>query len=392
MDKKKDFPIFKQKIIYLDSGASTQKPKHVIDAISNFYSNSYANIHRGVYELSQKATELYDNARSIVAKFINAEFEEIVFTRGATEALNLLSFSLEVNKTEIVLTEMEHHANLVPWQQFAKRNNFKLKFIKMKDDFTLDYDDAKKKITNKTAIVSFTATSNVFGTNNDIKKLVNLAKKVEAYSIIDAAQLVPHSKVNVKKIDCDFLVFSGHKMLGPTGIGVLYGKKELLEKLQPFNTGGDMIGEVKYEDSTWNEIPTKFEAGTPNIAGAIGLGEAIDYLENIGMENVEKWEKELTQYAMDKLKKIEDVIIYSPGVEKSAGIISFNINGLHPHDVASLLSDDNICIRGGHHCAMPLMEKLNITGTCRVSFYVYNTHDDVDKFIKSLEKTIGILK
>tara|TARA_Y100000031_G_C8197835_1_gene374633 strand:+ start:171 stop:1364 length:1194 start_codon:yes stop_codon:yes gene_type:complete len=388
---KKDFPILKN-IIYVDSGASTQKPKVVIDAISNFYSKSYANIHRGVYDLSQKATELYDDARNIVAKFINANFAEIVFTKGTTEALNLLSFCLDFKGSEIVLTEMEHHANLVPWQQLAKRKNMKLKFIKMKDDFTLDYDDAQKKITNNTAIVAFTATSNVFGTNNDVKSLIKLSKKVGAYSIIDAAQLVPHSKVDVKNLDCDFLAFSGHKMLGPTGIGVLYGKEELLDKMEPFNTGGDMIGEVKYDTSTWNELPTKFEAGTPNIAGAIGLGEAIKYLEKIGMDNIEKWEKELLAYALKKIQEVEGVTVYNPGKDKSAGILSFNIKGLHPHDVASLLSDDNVCIRGGHHCAMPLMSKLGINGTCRASFYLYNTYEDVDKLIESINKAIKILK
>ena len=396
---KKDFPILQTKVnnkplVYLDNTATTQKPKAVIEAIKNFYETTNANIHRGVYPLSEEATNLYEQAHEITAKFINAQKEEIIFTRSTTESLNLLSYSLPsiIKKgNTIVVTAMEHHSNLVPWQQLAKRNNLKLEIIKLKDDFTLDYEDAEKKINENTAILSINHISNSLGTINDIKTLIELGKQHKAITIVDAAQSIPHQKIDVKELDCDFLAFSGHKMLAPTGIGVLYGKKELLEKLQPFNFGGDMISKVTYQDAEWNNIPMKFEAGTPNIAGAIGLAAAIQYLENIGLENIQAWESHLTEMALQELKRDSDITIYNPGENKSAGIISFNIKGTHAHDVASILGDEGICIRGGHHCNMPLMHSLNIQGTSRASFALYNTEEDVQAFIQAIKKTKEIL-
>ena len=392
---KNDFPIFSRKIkgkpiIYLDNAATTQKPKQVINIIKDFYENENANIHRGVYTLSEEATRKYNEARGIVAKFINAKPKEIIFTRSATESINLLAYtvkSLLKNKKEILITDMEHHSNLVPWQQFAKKNNMILKSINLKKDFTLNYDDAKKKITENTAIVAISHVSNALGTINNVNDIVKLAKEKNAITLIDAAQSAPHIRINVKEIDCDFLAFSGHKMLAPTGIGVLYGKKELLEKLQPFNFGGNMIKEVTNKESQWNDIPIKFEAGTQNISGAIALGEAIKYLNKIGIKNITSWEQELLQYSLKKMKEIKGIQLYNPPLDKATGIISFTIKGIHPHDLASLLNDENVCIRGGHHCSMPLMKKLGIAGTARISFYIYNTFEDIDKFIELLKKS-----
>ncbi|MBS3059907.1 MAG: SufS family cysteine desulfurase [DPANN group archaeon] len=389
-----DFPILNSNkngkpIIYLDNGATTQKPQQVINAISAFYETQNANIHRGLYKLSQEATEAYEQAHAFTEKFINANPHEVIFTSGTTDSINMLAFTLPeiTNGKNIVLTEMEHHANLVPWQQLAKRNSMKLKFIPIKDDFTLDYAAAEQLITEDTAIVSIVHTSNVLGTQNDAKRICALAKDNNAISIIDAAQSIPHSKIDVKRIDCDFLAFSGHKMCGPTGTGGLYGKHDLLEELPPYKTGGDMIRSVSKENAEWNDLPMKFEAGTPNIAGAIGLSEAITYLENIGMENIEAWEKQLLKYALEKTQEVGAITTFNPGVEKSAGILSFNIAGIHSHDLASLLDDDNICIRAGHHCAMPLMTKLGIPGTARASFYVYNTTEDIDALITGIKHT-----
>ena len=390
---KKDFPIFKnnKNLIYFDNASTTQKPKQVIGAIKRFYETSNANIHRGVYKLSQKATKEYEESKKIVAEFINASKDEIIFTRSTTEAINFLSYTLlsilPKEKNEIVLTEMEHHSNLVPWQQLAKRNKMHLKFIKMKSDFTLDMRDAKRKITNKTAILSVVHVSNSLGTINPVKKIIRIAKKKNAITIVDAAQSVGHMKVDVKDLDCDFFAFSGHKILGPLGIGVLYGKTRLLEKLQPFNFGGDMIKFVSFEDAEWNTIPEKFEAGTQNIAGAVGLAEAIKYLKKIKIINIEKYEKKLIKYLLKKIEKIEKIEIYN-SMKNTAGILSFNIKGIHSHDIASLLDDYNIAIRAGHHCTMPLMKKLKISGTARVSFYFYNTKEDIDKFVKALKEII----
>ena len=391
-DFKKDFPIFENHpdLVYLDSGATSQRPKQVIKTITDFYEKENANIHRGVYTLSEKATEKYNQARIKVAKFINANNNEIVFTRNTTESLNLLANTIrpliKEGKDEILLTEMEHHSNLVPWQHFAKENNMKLKFIPLTKNYELDYDKAKDLISNKTAIVSMTHMSNVLGTTNDIKKLINLAKNNKALTIIDAAQSVSHMKIDVKELDCDFLAFSGHKMYGPLGIGILYGKQDLLKELSPFILGGGMINSVSYEDATYAEIPEKFEAGTQNIGPTIALGTAIDYLENIGFDKIQEYEKELTQYALEKLTQLENIEIYNPGSEKSSTVISFNLKNIHPHDVATILNDNNIAIRAGHHCCMPLMKKLGISGTCRASFSIYNNKEDVDKLVEALKK------
>lgn len=389
---KKDFPIFKnnKRLVYLDSAATSQRPRKVIEAINDFYKKDNANVGRGLYTLSEKAMERYNAARKTIAKFINADEKEIVFTRNTTESLNLLSYTLpsilKKGKDEIVLTEMEHHSNLVPWQQLAKENRMKLKFIKMKPDYTLDYEDARKKITKRTAIISVTHISNVLGTINDIEKLVELGKKRGAITIIDAAQSIQHLKIDVKKIGCDFLAFSSHKMLGPTGIGILYGKKELLEKLSPFNFGGGMIKKVTWKDADWEEPPEKFEAGTPNVAGAVGLAEAINYLEKIGVKNIAEWDKKLKNYALEKLKEIPGIKIYNHRENKSVGIISFNLKAIHPHDVAELLNEKRIAIRAGHCCTMPLMKKLGISGVSRVSFSIYNTFEDIDLLVETLKK------
>ena len=393
---KKDFPIFKNnpKLVYLDSASTSQKPKQVIKAISDFYEKENANIHRGIYALSENATKKYILARETIAKFINAETNEIIFTKNTTESINLLSNVLKEilpkGKNEIVLTEMEHHSNLVPWQQFAKKNNFKLKFIPITKNYELDYEKAKKIINDKTAILGVAHISNVFGTINNIEFLVSLAKEKKAITIIDAAQSVQHLKINVKKIGCDFLAFSGHKMFGPLGIGVLYGKKELLEKLPPFQFGGGMINSVIYEDATFLDIPEKFEAGTQNIAGAISLAEAIKYIEKIKIEKIERYEKELLDYTLKKLKSIDGIELYLP--KKQSSIISFNLFGIHQHDVAQILSDNKICIRAGHHCCMPLMKKLKTQGTCRISFSIYNTKEDVDKLIEGLKKVKEVFR
>ncbi len=401
---KNDFPIFKcnKGLVYLDNAATTQKPKEVIQAIERFYSKDYANIHRGVYKLSEKATELYKRSKEIVANFINASPEEIIYTRGTTESINALSYIIKSvlprGKKEIVLTEMEHHSNLIPWQQFAKREGFKLKFIKVdKETLMLDMEDVEKKITGKTALVAITRVSNSFGTVNPVKKIIKIAReKSKALVVVDAAQAISCLPVNVKELDCDFLAFSGHKVFGPTGIGVLYGRKEFLEKMEPFQFGGEMIKKVTLKTAKWTGIPEKFEAGTPNIVGAIGLGKAVKFLGKIGVKNVHEWEIKLTDYAIEKLSEIPNLEIYIP--EKYSGIISFTLNGVHPHDVASLLDTHGITIRAGHYCNMPLMKKLGLIGgskkndgkekggTCRASFSIYNTFDDVDKLALALKK------
>ena len=391
-----DFPIFstQKSLVYLDSAATSQKPKSVLDAMYMFYAETNANPHRGIYKLSQQATTVYDDARSAIAKHIGASTHEIICTRGTTESLNALAYTLPLicnsSKTEIVVTAFEHHANLVPWQQAAQRHGMKLKVIAMKNDFTLDYADAEQKITEKTAIVACTHVSNALGTIVDITKLCNLAQTHGAYSVIDAAQSVGHMLVDVTTIGCDFLAFSGHKVLGPMGIGVLYGREALLKKMPPFLTGGDMIQEVTYDSATWNTIPMKFEAGTPNVAGATGLHEAIQYINELSIKAIHEHEQELRKYALEKLSTLKDIIIYAP--EKGAGIISFNLANVHPHDASSLLDDTGICVRAGHHCTMPLMKHLGIPGTLRISFHVYTTKKDIDLLLAKLidiQKRLG---
>ncbi|MDO8511581.1 MAG: SUF system NifU family Fe-S cluster assembly protein [Nanoarchaeota archaeon] len=390
---KEDFPILKNGLIYLDNSSTSQKPAKVILAIKEYYEQDNANVHRGIYKLAQKATVLYEKAHETVAKFIGADFEEVIFTKGTTEGLNLLAYSLGKNLKagdEIVLSEMEHHSNIVPWQQIAEERGAVLKFIPVTKYFRLDLEKATELITEKTKIVSVVHLSNVLGTINPVKELAEMAHKVDAVMIVDAAQSVPHMPVDVKELSCDFMVFSGHKMCAPTGIGVLYGRKGLLEKMQPFLFGGDMIREVSFERASWNDLPWKFEAGTPNLAGAAGLMAAIEYLQETGMENITTHGQELTAYALEKLSAIPDVTIVGPASTENRGpVISFTVEGIHPHDASEMLDKENIAVRGGFHCAMPLFSKLGIDGSLRVSFYLYNTMEDVDRLVEAVKKMVG---
>ena len=395
----KDFPILKRrinenKLIYFDNAATSQKPKVVIDTLSNFYSNNNANIHRGVHTLSMEATYLYDEAKEKIAEFINApNSNSIIFTRGTTESLNLIADSWgQSNLKEsdsIVITELEHHSNIVPWQELIKKTKSKLRYIPINTDGTLNLANINNIITKNTKLISMTHVSNGIGTINNIKKIIKIAKSVGATTVIDAAQSVPHMPIDVSDLDCDFLTFSGHKMLAPTGIGVLYGKKELLESMPPYQKGGDMILEVTYDKATWNEIPFKFEAGTPNIAGAIGLGAATNYLMKIGMQNIRDHEIEITKYAYNNLMNVDGIEILGPeNTDIRAGLISFNIPNIHPHDLGTFLDSKGIAIRTGHHCAMPLIKKLGRHSSARASFYLYNTNHEVDKFTAEINNSI----
>ena len=397
---KLDFPIFQnRKIAYLDNGATTQKPCQVIEAIYNFYEKYNANPHRGAYTLSIEATEVYENTRKKIAHFINAKnSEEIIFTKNATESLNLIAYSYGMENLKkddkIVISIMEHHSNLVTWQKVSKITGSKLEYMYIDKNFEIPDEEIEKKITDKTKIVSVTHVSNVLGTINNIKKIIKQAHKVGAIVVIDAAQSIPHMKIDVQDMDADFLVFSGHKMLAPLGIGVLYGKKEILDKMNPFLMGGDMIEYVHEQETTFAPLPNKFEAGTQNVEGVIGLGAAIDYIQNIGYENIEKAEKELLSYARNELSKLDYLTLYlTPNLENHAGgVISFNIKGVHPHDVASILDSEGVCVRSGNHCAQPLMRFLGIDSTCRASFYFYNTKEDVDKLVNALNKAYNMFK
>ena len=395
----KDFPILNRKInekklIYFDNAATSQKPKVVIDALSNFYSNTNANIHRGVHTLSMESTYLYDEAKDKIAEFINApNSNSIIFTRGTTESLNLIADSWgQSNLKEpdnIVITELEHHSNIVPWQELIKKTKSKLKYIPINSDGTLNLSNINNIITKNTKLVSMTHVSNGIGTINNIKEIIKIAKSVGAITIIDAAQSAPHMPLDVADLDCDFLTFSGHKMLAPTGIGVLYGKKEILEAMPPYQKGGDMILEVTFDKSTWNEIPFKFEAGTPNIAGAIGLSAAVKYLMEIGMQNIREHEIEITKYAYNNLMNINGIEILGPeNIDIRAGLISFNIPDIHPHDLGTFLDSKGIAIRTGHHCAMPLIKKLGSHSSARASFYIYNTNQEIDKFTTEINNSI----
>ena len=396
---KEDFPILSRKIhdkklVYLDNSATTQKPKQVIDAITDYYTRYNSNVHRGLHKLSEEATVKFEEAHEKVAKFINADFQELVFTKGTTESLNLLAYSLltDLKKgDEILLTQMEHHSNLVPWQQLAKRFGLNLKFIEIDKDGILNLEN--NPINNKTKIVSVAHTSNFLGTINPVKEIGKIAHENNALFVVDGAQSVPHMPVDVKDLDCDFLAFSAHKMLGPTGIGALYGKKELLEKMHPFNYGGDMILEVKFDDTKFNNLPWKFEAGTPNIAGAIGFGAAVDYLNKIGMENIKNHGLELTKHAMRRLNEVKNLEIYGPlRADRRGPLVSFNLINIHPHDTTSLLDDYGIAVRGGHHCAMPTMKLMNLVGSTRASFYFYNTKEEIDYLTSTLDKVKGVFK
>ena len=389
---KRDFPLLMQNnIAYLDSAATTQKPMQVINAISEYYKNANANPHRGAYKLSLESTKVYDEARKKIAKFINAKSEnQIVFTRNATESLNLIAYSYGLNnlgsKDKIVLSIMEHHSNLVPWQYVSRKTGSTLEYMYINKAGEITDEEIDSKIVEGTKIVGITHVSNVLGTINPIEKIIKKAHSVGAIAVVDASQSVPHMKIDVQKLDADFLVFSGHKMLAPLGIGVLYAKSEILEEMKPFLFGGDMIEYVYEQNATFAEVPTKYEAGTQNVEGAVGLSAAIDYLNNIGMDKVQTIEKELTKYALEELQKLAFVTIYGFS-NKQAGVISFNVNGVHPHDVASVLDSENVCIRSGNHCAQPLLRFMRLESTCRVSFYIYNTKEDVDKLIDALYKT-----
>lgn len=385
---KKDFPIFfDSDLVYLDNAATTQKPQSVLDEVDSLYREANANVHRALYSLGSEATERFENSRKKVAKYIGANSEkEIVFTSGTTESINLLARSIGNTLKpgdEILISEMEHHSNIVPWQMTAQRTGATLKYLSIKETGELDISNPGKYFTSNTKIISLTHMSNVLGTINPIKKLSAKAHQVGAIMIVDGAQGASHLPVDVKELGCDFYAFSGHKMLGPTGIGVLWGKTEHLEEMDPFMGGGEMINTVTMESSTWNDIPYKFEAGTPNFAQAVGLGAAIDYLQNIGMDNIAAHEQMLIEYALGKLNQIDGLRIHGSAKDRG-GVISFNIDGIHPHDLAQFLNEDNIAIRVGHHCAQPLLKTLGETATARMSFYIYNDESDVDKFCESL--------
>jgi cysteine desulfurase / selenocysteine lyase len=394
-DIRKHFPILEQEInghqlVYLDSAATSQKPQQVIDAISNYYEKDNSNVHRGVHTLGNQATEAYEGARDKVRDFINAKSrEEIIFTRGTTTSINIVAQSYGRANVgegdEIVITHMEHHSNIIPWQQLAREKGAVLKFIDLEEDGTITLDKVRETVTERTKIVSIMHVSNVLGTVNPIKEITEIAHANGAVMVVDGAQAAPHMKVDVGQLDCDFYAFSGHKMVGPTGIGVLYGKKELLNKMEPVEFGGEMIDFVGLYESTWKELPWKFEGGTPIIAGAVGLGAAIDYLEEIGLDNIEKHEQHLAEYAMKKMSEVEGITIYGPlDPEKRASLITFNLNDVHPHDLATVLDMHGIAVRAGHHCCQPLMKWLDVSATARASFYIYNTEEDVDRLVDGL--------
>ena len=396
---KKDFPLLEnENITYLDSGATTQKPIQVIKAVEEFYQKYNANPHRGAYSLSVEATEQYENTRTKIAKFINARHrEEIIFSKNATESLNLIAYSYGMDNLkkddEVVISIMEHHSDLVPWQKVTKNTGSKLNYMYINDEFELTDEEIENKITDKTKIVGITHVSNVLGTINNVKKIIKYAHKKGAIVIVDASQSIPHMKIDVQDLDADFLVFSGHKMLAPLGIGVLYGKKEILNKMSPFLMGGDMIEYVYEQDTTFAPLPNKFEAGTQNVEGVIGLGAAIDYIEELGYDKIQEIEHEVVSYAREELSKLDFLDLYiTPNENNHSSVISFNIKGIHPHDVASILDSEGVCVRSGNHCAQPLMRFLGIDSTCRASFYIYNTKEDVDKLVKALDKAYNMFK
>ncbi|CAN7680057.1 cysteine desulfurase [Paenibacillus sp. LjRoot153] len=390
------FPILKQEVnghplVYLDSAATSQKPIQVIEALKHYYEWDNANVHRGVHTLGSRATDAYEGARAKVAKFIGAASEqEIIFTRGTTTAINIVaaSFAESVLREgdEIVLTPMEHHSNLIPWQQAAKKSGATLKYIPLQPDGSISIADVENTITDRTKIVSIVYVSNVLGVINPIKEIAAIAHKHGAKIMVDGAQSTPHMKVDVQDLDCDFYALSGHKMCGPTGIGALYGKKSLLNNMEPVEFGGEMIDHVDLYESTWKELPWKFEGGTPMIAGAVGLGAAIDFLTEVGMDNIYKHDVKLTNYALNRMMQIPDLAVYGPTTNR-AGLVTFNLGDVHPHDVATVLDSMGIAVRAGHHCCQPLMRWLEQSSTARASFYLYNTEDDVDRLVTALLKT-----
>lgn len=393
---REQFPILDQEVnghplVYLDSTATAQKPIAVIEAINQYYRKDNSNVHRGVHTLGTRATDQYEGAREKVRRFLNAKSSaEIIFTRGTTSALNIVAQSYGRAKVtegdEIVLTEMEHHSNLIPWQQVAKVTGAKLKFIPLQEDGTIQLEDVRKTVTDRTKIVAIAHVSNVLGTVNPIKEIAKIAHEHGAVIVVDGAQGAPHMAVDVQDLNCDFYAFSGHKMCAPTGIGVLYGKRELLEAMEPVEFGGEMIDFVDLYDSTWKELPWKFEGGTPIIAGAIGLGAAIDFLNEVGLDNIAKHEAKLVAYTLDTLNNLDDVTVYGPNSEERAAVITFNVGDVHPHDTATVLDAQGIAVRAGHHCAQPLMKWLNVTATARASFYLYNTIEEVDALAEGLKK------
>jgi len=391
---REQFPILDQKVnghplVYLDSSATSQKPISVIEAVNDYYREANSNVHRGVHTLGTRATDLYEGAREKVRAFINAKSTaEVIFTRGTTTAINTVASSYARANLkagdEIVITPMEHHSNIIPWQQAAKATGATLKYIPLLEDGTISLDDVKKTVTSQTKIVAITHVSNVLGTINPIKEIAKIVHDQQAILVVDGAQGIPHMKVDVQDMDVDFYAFSGHKMCAPTGIGVLYGKRELLENMEPVEFGGEMIDFVNLYDSTWKELPWKFEAGTPIIAGAIGLGAAIDFLEEVGQDNILEHEQKLAAYTMEQMRTIDGISIYGP--EKRAALVTFNLGEVHPHDTATVLDSEGIAVRAGHHCAQPLMKWLDVTATARASFYLYNTEEDIDRLVAGLLK------
>jgi len=394
-DIRKEFPIFSQRkgLVYLDSASTAQKPQSVIDSVSSYYSNYNANIHRALYEIGEKATNEYEDVREKVREFINVpDTHEIIFTRSSTESINLVAHAWGnknlSDEKGVLISEMEHHSNLVPWQLITKKVSSFLNYISLLDDGTLDLSSIEKKM-HQIGLIAITHQSNVFGTINPISNIVNLAKSKGIVSLIDGAQAAPHFPVNLNEIDCDFYVFSSHKMVGPTGAGVLIGRRSLLEEMDPFLSGGEMINNVTLNESTWNDVPWKFEAGTPNIAQVIGLGAAIDFLAEVGLGKIQQHEEQLLHYGLEELSKIEGIVIYGNPPERGA-VIPFNVKNIHPHDLAKFLDTDKICIRAGHHCAQPIMNKLGISASARASFYLYNDTNDIDQLIQSIKKTANI--
>jgi len=397
-DIRKQFPILDQEVngkplVYLDSSATSQKPLQVIEAIEKYYREINSNVHRGVHTLGTRATDAYEGAREKVRKFINAKStQEVIFTRGTTTSINTVAASYAAANVkegdEIVITYMEHHSNIIPWQQVARRTGAQLKYIPLQEDGTISLDDVRAAITPNTKIVSVMHVSNVLGVINPVKEIAQIAHENGAVMVVDGAQSAPHMKIDVQDLDCDFFAFSGHKMCGPTGIGVLYGKKHLLENMEPIEFGGEMIDFVHLYESTWKELPWKFEGGTPIIAGAVGLGAAIDFLNEVGLDNIAEHEHKLAAYALEKMSAVEGMTVYGPlDAAKRAGLVTFNISDVHPHDVATVLDAEGIAVRAGHHCAQPLMRWLKATATARASFYLYNTEEDIDKLVEGLVKT-----
>jgi cysteine desulfurase/selenocysteine lyase len=394
-----DFPILSRKVygkslVYLDNAATSQKPRQVISALTEYYEGYNANVHRGVHALSMEATDRYEEAREKVARFIGArQSEEVIWTRNTTEAINLVTGSWARSNLqpgdEVVVTEMEHHSNMVPWQMVTQERGATLRYLRLGDDGKLDLDDIDTIINDRTEMVSIVHASNSLGTINPVKEITARARAVGAAVMIDGAQSVPHMSVDVQDLDCDFLAFSGHKMLGPTGIGVLYAKREVLETMEPFLTGGEMVLSVTLDGADWNDLPMRFEAGTPNIADAIALGAAVDYLDSTGMDNIRRHEVQLTGYALSCLREIEELVIFgAEAAEDRGGVVSFHTPDVHPHDLGTYLDQQGIAVRTGHHCTMPVMRKLGVPATTRASFYLYNTEEEVDQLVDSLKSAL----